>query len=35
VAAAKFGSGSKQQQAVIDAWDNVGIKVNAALAAAA
>lgn len=35
VAATKFGSGSKQQKAVVSAWDNVGIKVNAALAAAA
>jgi len=35
VAAIQFGAGSKQQRAVLDAWDNVGIKVSAALAAVA
>jgi Zn-dependent metalloprotease len=29
VAAAKFGTGSRQHDAVIDAWDQVGIRVTA------
>jgi Zn-dependent metalloprotease len=35
VAATKFGTGSKQQKAVIAAWKNVGINITAPLAAAA
>jgi Zn-dependent metalloprotease len=35
VAGAKFGTGSKQQNAVIAAWDQVGIKITAPLAVAA